>query len=375
MKVVLAFIGCLLVGPAFAQDVRGGGSSGGGGAVSSVSNSDGTLTCSPTTGSVVCSIANPVILPITITPPQAANASVPGLNLTDSTAATSGNQRFSPGLVLTGQGWGTTAPGSQSVNWRIDNEPIQGSTAPDGVLTFGYQVNGGSYTTYLKIDPANSSIYLNGSVINNIDAGAGNQLYLNGTNAQLIAAIGTIVTENGMVLSNGKGLQAALANGASSGDTFLSRPAAANWQFGAADAAAPVPQGTSVQNVTGVNNTAGVLWSRLGSKGTGSGVGGSVCDSTAPPGAAAGTQNTEVIQLCELGSGGVQVGGNGLTEVSGELGLIKIAASGSAPGAAGAKLDLVCGTNTGSAKLIAYAGTSTTPVTIIDNIGSGVTGC
>lgn len=64
-----------------------------------------------------------------------------------------------------------------------------------------------------------------------------------------------------------------------------------------------------------------------------------------------------------------------MTLAAGELGLIKIAASGSAPGATGLKLEGVCGTGAGSMKIIAYAGTSTTPVTIIDNVGSGVTGC
>ena len=71
-----------------------------------------------------------------------------------------------------------------------------------------------------------------------------------------------------------------------------------------------------------------------------------------------------------------QVGsGTALTLAAGELGFNKITASGSAAGASGGKMELVCGTNAGSAKLIAYAGTSTTPVTILDNIGSGVTGC
>lgn len=64
-----------------------------------------------------------------------------------------------------------------------------------------------------------------------------------------------------------------------------------------------------------------------------------------------------------------------LTLAAGEVGLSKITASGTAPGAAGLKLGAVCGTNAGSAKIIAYAGTSTTPVTVIDNVGSGVTGC
>lgn len=66
---------------------------------------------------------------------------------------------------------------------------------------------------------------------------------------------------------------------------------------------------------------------------------------------------------------------NGLTLTAGALGLPKMTASASAPGATGGKLELVCGTNAGSAKLVAYAGTSATAVTVLDNIGSGVTGC
>jgi hypothetical protein len=64
-----------------------------------------------------------------------------------------------------------------------------------------------------------------------------------------------------------------------------------------------------------------------------------------------------------------------LTLTAGALGVQKIAASASAPGAAGAKFEVVCGTNAGTAKLIVAAGTSATAVTIADNIGAGVTGC
>lgn len=74
--------------------------------------------------------------------------------------------------------------------------------------------------------------------------------------------------------------------------------------------------------------------------------------------------------------GGVQIGGStSLTLAAGEFALLKGTASGSAPGASGLKFAVVCGTNAGSAKVITYAGTSTTPVTIVDNVGSGVTGC
>jgi hypothetical protein len=73
-------------------------------------------------------------------------------------------------------------------------------------------------------------------------------------------------------------------------------------------------------------------------------------------------------------SPGLSMGGTALVQGVGTLGLDK-GAVGVAPGAAGAKLTLVCGTTAGTAKLIAQAGTSATAVTIIDNIGAGVTGC
>lgn len=46
-----------------------------------------------------------------------------------------------------------------------------------------------------------------------------------------------------------------------------------------------------------------------------------------------------------------------------------------APGATLVEEMWVCGTNAGTAKKIAFAGTSATAVTLIDNVGAGVTGC
>lgn len=72
-------------------------------------------------------------------------------------------------------------------------------------------------------------------------------------------------------------------------------------------------------------------------------------------------------------SSNVSVGSMTLT--TGAMSLTKITASGTAPGAGLGKIELVCGTNSGTAKLIIYAGTSGTAVTIVDNVGAGVTGC
>lgn len=75
-------------------------------------------------------------------------------------------------------------------------------------------------------------------------------------------------------------------------------------------------------------------------------------------------------------AGNLQIGSTTqLTLTQGAVGLAKITASASAPGASGSKLEVVCGTNAGTAKLIMYAGTSGTAVTVLDNVGAGVTGC
>lgn len=71
--------------------------------------------------------------------------------------------------------------------------------------------------------------------------------------------------------------------------------------------------------------------------------------------------------------GGVTVGGG--TEasvVSGELGYASISATGVAPGAGFCKEEWVAGTVPGTGKKIAYCGTSTTPTTIVDNVGGGL---
>jgi hypothetical protein len=82
--------------------------------------------------------------------------------------------------------------------------------------------------------------------------------------------------------------------------------------------------------------------------------------------AAAGTFSGAVAANTTLNVGGVAA-----TLATGETGGAKITASGSAPGAGTAKFERVAGTNAGSCKMISYAGTSTTPVTIVDNVGSG----
>ncbi len=78
-----------------------------------------------------------------------------------------------------------------------------------------------------------------------------------------------------------------------SSDVFLTRRAAANLRFGAADAAAPVAQTLSVQSVVaGTSNTAGANFTITGSQGTGTGAGGAIIFQVAPAGSSGTAQNS-----------------------------------------------------------------------------------
>lgn len=67
------------------------------------------------------------------------------------------------------------------------------------------------------------------------------------------------------------------------------------WRYGATDAASPVAQTLSVQNVVaGTSNTAGSDWTFKGSAGTGTGAGGAIDHQVAPAGTSGTSQNSFV---------------------------------------------------------------------------------
>lgn len=75
-------------------------------------------------------------------------------------------------------------------------------------------------------------------------------------------------------------------------DTHLERAGPAAFRLGSADAAAPIAQTLSIQNVVaGTSNTAGVDLTITGSRGTGTGAGGAIVFRTAPIGSTGSTQN------------------------------------------------------------------------------------
>lgn len=119
-------------------------------------------------------------------------------------------------------------------------------------------------------------------------------------------ATGSIVT-NGNLRANANGSVLSLGT---SNDVILSRAAAATLQFGAADAASPVAQTLRAQSVSsGTTNTAGANLTLQGSRGTGTGGGGSIIFQTASAGASGTTQNTLTERL-RLGPDG-QIGLSG----------------------------------------------------------------
>jgi len=82
-------------------------------------------------------------------------SSTDGLILTNATAAAAGAQQYSPRLRLTGQGWKTNATaGSQTVDWIIEAQPVQGTGNPTSNLSIQSQVNGGGYAERLGLTSA-----------------------------------------------------------------------------------------------------------------------------------------------------------------------------------------------------------------------------
>lgn len=125
--------------------------------------SGGTITSTGTI-SLLVNVDHAFTAAQSITTTPAANTSNDGLILSDATAASSGNQQYSPRIRLTGQGWKTTSTAaSQAADWTIENRPVQGTTNPTSLLVFSSQVNAGGYTTRAQINSAGQFIASDGT--------------------------------------------------------------------------------------------------------------------------------------------------------------------------------------------------------------------
>lgn len=122
-----------------------------------------------TAGNVVLSTSPTITTPAittsaTITRDAIGATSTDGLILTNTTAAAAGAQQYSPRLRFTGQGWKTTATAaSQTVDWEIENVPVEGTTNPSTNLVISSQVNGGGYTARATLTSGGQLILGTGS--------------------------------------------------------------------------------------------------------------------------------------------------------------------------------------------------------------------
>lgn len=284
-----------------------------------------------------------------------------GVIVENPTAAAAGAQQFSPRIRLTGQGWKTNATAaSQTADVTLENRPVQGAASPTPQLVVNYQTNGGGYTQMLSLTPS----FLNHPVGYQINGAAASGHYLRGNGTSYVdgtIAIGDLpasgitantygsATQSAQCAFNVSGIATSCTNilitpdannltgttlnsGVTSSslvslgnlnstnlvaaatlswnsDLYLRRAAAANLAFGQADAASPVAQKLSVQNVVGgTNNTAGANFTIAGSQGTGSSNGGSILLQVAPAGGAGSSQNALATKLTMKGDGSLGMG-------------------------------------------------------------------
>jgi len=165
-------------------------------------------------------------------------------------------------------------------------------------------------------DTASASL----SLLMDLQVGGSSRFNVNKNGVATLASSLAVVAGN-ITTSNGYSIQATGANAniwardntaffaiGGSSDTILSRRAAANLRFGAADAAAPVAQTLSVQSVVaGTSNTAGANLTITGSQSTGTGTGGSIIFQVAPAGSAGTAQNALVNVLTIAPTGVVTI--------------------------------------------------------------------
>lgn len=120
-----------------------------------------------------------------------------------------------------------------------------------------------------------------------------------------LSVAGTVKDANGYWIAQQQGFSIyrvgssfGFGGASNSPDAFITSPAAAKIQLGAADAAAPVAQAFSVQGVVaGTTNTSGADFSIYGSASTGTGNGGSIKLYTSPAGGSGSAQNAGALAL------------------------------------------------------------------------------
>lgn len=149
----------------------------------------------PNSGTLAILAANAFTALQTVTlAPGAATVAV-GLQLSNVTAATTGNQQYSPALRFTGQGFHTSVS-SKASEFQIFSVPVQQGYGVDGTLRFQYSQNGGAFAELLDISSINTTV--------RISKGLGTPLQIGGTGGnsalQIIFNGVTIVDFTGAII-------------------------------------------------------------------------------------------------------------------------------------------------------------------------------
>jgi hypothetical protein len=189
--------------------------------VISISGDGALITNSASTGAVTLSLGNAAAysvwgnntsstaLPVYTNSPKLSGSitdiqsigatSTDGVVLTNTTAASSGNQSWSPRVRWTGQGWKTnTTAASQEVDAIAEIQPVQGSASPTFNWVLSGQINGGGYTPLLTI-PSGGGLNLTSGVyeINGTQLAASNLLNgVTGSGSIVLATSPTLTTPN-----------------------------------------------------------------------------------------------------------------------------------------------------------------------------------
>jgi hypothetical protein len=113
--------------------------------------------------------------------------------MTNSTAASSGNQAYSPSQYFCGNGWGTTGGSSQAVCLQQLMEPSQGAT-PIGFFVWNSSINGAAYSNIASLSTT-GQFTANAFALSSAITAANNSFGLAGGNTPAIWAGATDVVK------------------------------------------------------------------------------------------------------------------------------------------------------------------------------------
>lgn len=176
-----------------------------------------------------------------------------------------------------------------------------GANRPRSIyLSAGVEANSGP-STFQVVRTGFINNNNNTNIVFTLTNGTANVLFADGAATPIIQFAG--ITSSFPALGrSGTSLSIGLADGTL--QCLITPKAAANLQFGAADAASPVAQTISVQSVVaGTADTAGANWTFIGSRGTGTGAGGNLIWQVAPAGGAGSSQNALINGLVLTSTG------------------------------------------------------------------------